>query len=404
MALPVHRDSGGLRRAFACIAGQTLAELDIVLVLNGSDRVTRDTAQALARGDARARVIELPDANLSAALNTALEAARFDLVARMDADDECPPQRLALQAETLARRPEVAAIGSAWELTRADGTSITVVRPPTEPDRLRWRLLLGNVLAHGSMMLRRREVLAAGGYDAARARAQDFDLWLRLARAHGIACLPDVLYRHRVRNADDPARSTDEQAGVVAEHLLRAWRGLPAADNRTLEQVEHAVAAILRRDRGPDALAVIERELDAHGPARETLLAWLWTRWSTPHASRRAIEAGRAARLREVGRSLRDDGVARAWLWGAGDHTRWVLENARELGVPVAGIVDDHAAGAQRFGFTVQPPAVLSPGDTAIISTDWHEDSVWESSRAHRDRGVRVVRLYGDARGANTSS
>lgn len=384
VALPVYRAAGTLERAVECITRQTIADLDVVMVLNGSDQATTELAHALARREPRVRVLDLPEANLAAALNTALEAARFPLVARMDADDTCPPQRLAAQAAFLSAHPSLGGVGCAWELAEPDGKVITVVRPPCDPARLRWRLLLGNVLAHGSMMLRRDAVLRAGGYDTTCARAQDYDLWLRLPGQ--LACLPEVLYRHVARFPDDPGRSTREQAEVAAVRMVAAWRALPSG----AEGTEAAVAASLGRSGGSDAPAL---PLGSE-PSREGLLAWLWLQWNAPPAPRRVAETCRRARVREVGRRLRAEGVTALWLWGAGDHTRRLLETPRDLGLPVIGLIDDQLAGQHRFGFGIAAPAHLRPGDHALVSSDWHEDAIWVGSAPHRERGVRVHRLY----------
>ena len=91
-------------------------------------------------------------------------------------------------------------------------------------------------------------------------------------------------------------------------------------------------------------------------------------------------------------------------MWGAGDHTRWLLDHVDELNLDIAGIVDDNLAGRRRFAYDVEPPSTLAPGDIAIISSDWHEKAIWEASAPTRARGVRVERLYADARVASANS
>jgi hypothetical protein len=392
VALPVHVDAGTLPAAFECIARQSLRSLDIMLVINGSDAPTREVARVLAAGEPRARVIELPEPNLAAALNAALEAARFPLVARMDADDWCPPGRLEAQARFMGARPGLAAAGCAWELADQRGRVITVVRPPVEPARLRWRLLLGNTLAHGSMMLRRESVLEIGGYDERCGRAQDYDLWLRLGGR--IGCVPEVLYRHRARYPAQPGRSTPEQARVAAAAMVRAWRDLPPGRDEALPGLLEG--ALRAPGDASDEIEALARRLDEAGPSLERLLAYLVACSAAPAAPKRAYDAGRRAILRARGEALRSAGVRRVWLWGAGDHTRWLVEHAGELGLEIAGIVDDNHAGADMHGFGVGRPDALAPGDVALISSDWHEEAIWLASAGARARGVRVVRLYGD--------
>jgi hypothetical protein len=103
------------------------------------------------------------------------------------------------------------------------------------------------------------------------------------------------------------------------------------------------------------------------------------------------MEVARRARVREVSARIRTLGAERVWLWGAGDHTRRVLETPEDLGMPVAGIVDDAPTDTPH---RIVAPCTLAPGDHVLISSDWNEDAIWRSSASHRARGVRVHRLY----------
>lgn len=395
MALPVAHGSATLRRAFDCVAAQDHPDIEILLILNGADQATTALASDLVAAEPRARLLHLDRPSLPAALNLALRHARHDLIARMDADDTCPAHRLTRQARAMQAHPSWGAVGSAWQLAGADGRVISTVRPPEAPEDLRWRLLLGNVLAHGSMMLRRPAVIAAGAYDEMLDRAQDYDLWLRLLHVAPIGALPDVLYTHVTSSAHDPGRSTGDQAHHAAVAMLRAWRSLP---DHALPGLEEALAGALTRDAGPEAARRQIESLLRQAPTRESLLAWLWASWNAPASDRRAYDAARCALLRETGDRLRTDGVERIWLWGAGDHTRWLLDHTDELGLEIAGIVDDHASGTARFGWCIQSPDVLTSNDVALVSSDWHEAAIWASSHEARARGVRVERLYADAR------
>src|SRR5262245_24089907 len=116
VVLPVSRaDPAALRAAVACLRGQTCGRLEILVVLNGAEAGTGRWTQELAKEDDRFRVLELPESNLSAALNAGLAEAEHDLVARMDADDTCAPDRLRRQAGYMREHPAVAALGTAFD-------------------------------------------------------------------------------------------------------------------------------------------------------------------------------------------------------------------------------------------------------------------------------------------------
>lgn len=395
VALPVHCAGPCFEAAAGSVLSQTLRELELILVLNGADPETRRRAQAIADADARVRIVELPRADLAAALNAALGLASCDLVARMDADDLSLPGRLALQHQRMREEPSLVALGCAFERVDAADRPIDVVTPPVDPREVRWRLLLGNVFAHGSMMLRRSPVLDAGGYDERCKRAQDYELWLRLSRqGYSLAALPETLYRYRERatlEAGADWRPSPEQAQVAAEAMAQAWSELPAGDPL---EVARILSGAISAARAPGVVEQRFARLLASGPTREALLGLLWARWQAAQPRQAAMEAGRAALLREASRAMKSSGATGLWLWGAGAHTAWILERPALLDLAIRGVIDDRAPGKVVGGFAAEPPTALRPGDHVLLSSDVHEDDMWLSSEPVRARGVRVWRLY----------
>lgn len=393
--LPVSRgDPRLLERAFTCVQNQTYERLEILLVLNGADEQTRDGAQHLCSGDGRAWMVEIDRAQLAAALNVGLSEARYELVARMDADDACDADRVAMQVEAMSGRPGVAALGTSYRVVGSEGGSLGVVTPPADPDEARWHLLISNPFAHGSMMLRRSAVLTAGGYDETFDRAQDYELWSRLSmrgRRTGVCALPEVLYTLTRPDESRAFGSTPMQGAHAARVMARAWDALPRG--QAVEMLE-LIASMAERGEVEPARRRIEERMGQGGPSMVDLLAWLWGSWTSPGSHLRAFDAARAARVREVGRELRAAGVVALWVWGAGRHTDWLLSHADDLGVPVVGIVDDALAGQERFGYRVESPEAIGAGEHVLLSSDWHEEAMWAGSWSHRQRGVRVWRIY----------
>lgn len=393
VALPVYRDGPTLAAAVGSLQAQTHRQFEVLLVLNGADEATTTIAKDLAAKDSRIRLMHQSQPDLVMALNAALRAARFDLVARMDGDDTCMPERLALQASFLRDHPEIAAVASAYQIVDTAGRVLTVARPPRDPDSLRWRLLLGNQIAHGSVMFRRRVVVELGGYREHAKLCEDYDLWLRLVQRHRLACLSEVLYSYRTRHAEDPARTPLQGAINATAAMLEAWRAMPDRSGSAQGTFREALAHAIAREDGVSGIAMLESILDTD-PSREALMAYLWASHVQPPAPKRAYDIARLARLREIGLLLRGERVPRVYLWGAGEHTRFILGHESELGLPIAGIVDDALHGTQAHGRDILSPSVLQRGEVALISSDWHEETIWNSSEPHRARGVRVIRMY----------
>ena len=174
------------------LEGQTLRDLELVAVDDGST----DGSLAYLRGLTAPRLVVVVvrrPRGLTRALNVGIEVCRAPLVARLDADDVADADRLSRQAAYLDARPAVGLLGTgAYEY----GPSIAGYRrvvPPTDDAGLRRALGARNPFLHSSVMFRAAIVRALGGYDERFRVAQDYDLWLRMARVTRLACLPDPL-------------------------------------------------------------------------------------------------------------------------------------------------------------------------------------------------------------------
>jgi hypothetical protein len=397
VAMPVREVGPHLAAALRSILDQTHTELDVMVIVRAGDGATAEAVRAIAGGDDRVRILERPRPGLAAALNFAMREARADLVARMDGDDWSAPDRIAVQVAAMERDPALSAVGGAYAVVDAEtGEEIERIHPPVHPEEVRWRLMIGNTQAHGSMVVRRDAVVDAGGYDEAIERGQDYDLWVRMiARGMRIGNVPEVVYRHRMpRERRGVSAGDSAQAAAVGRVLRAAWGSLPTTTQGAA--IEAALGRVVAGGLGIGAgMREIEAVLGAEGPTREGMMAWMWCRDRLAMAQWPAIEAGRKAAVRELGCVLREAGVDRVWLWGAGGHTRWMVGHRGVLGVVIAGVVDDARVGERIEEFAVVSSATLKPGAQVVLSSDTAEDALWRGSAAARARGVRVWRVYG---------
>jgi glycosyltransferase involved in cell wall biosynthesis len=261
VVLPARNAATHLEEAIDSILGQSLADLELVAVDDGS---TDDTGRILAgrrSRDPRVRVVAGAGRGVARALAAGLFAARAELVAIMNADDVALPERLARQVAYLDAHPGVAAVGSQTRLLLDDGSG-DGARPgrasalPTDPAAVRAMLPQAAPLAHPAAMFRRAAALAAGGYRPAfAAAAEDYDLWLRLAERHDLANLPDVLLLYRIHPRQATAREhvAVATATLVAQASARVRQGGrpdPVAACDTIDDTLLAALAI-----APDAVA-----------------------------------------------------------------------------------------------------------------------------------------------------
>jgi glycosyltransferase involved in cell wall biosynthesis len=178
--LPTRNEESRVAAAVQSILDQTLTDWELIAVDDGSTDRTAEVIEAF--NDPRIRVVRARAAGLAASLNLGMRVAAAPLVARQDADDRSLPHRLDRQLEFMTLHPDVAVLGSAWRERGPDGAAV-VPRVQFVAGRLNDVLPRLNPLAHTSVVFRRAIVLNYGGYDERLRYAQDYDLWLRLARA-----------------------------------------------------------------------------------------------------------------------------------------------------------------------------------------------------------------------------
>jgi GT2 family glycosyltransferase len=385
--LPIHKWVENTQEAIASILNQSHDELELLLITNGDETNLRDRAERVCDEDKRVRAFHLDDASLPRALNLGIANARSELVARMDADDWSHPERIASQAEFMRTHPELAGCATATKMIGADDRVDHIHTPPITPEQARWRVLVWNPFVHGSMMLRRSSIEGVGGYNETLDRAQDYDLWIRLAE-QGIGGIPDVLYKHTM-NADTPSHGLDARQSIhSAQLLLRAWERLQEGDSR---DIEHILAQLMVGDEG--ARAQLETHLEVHGPSRSALNAWLWSCWRHPIA--RTSHTKRDRVIQRANEQLEESRCSGVWLWGAGDFARAILAMREPFAVPILGVLDDHRAGQRIGAHTIEHPehAPIDPesNEAVFIASDLYAEQIFERSAPLRSRGVLVL-------------
>jgi glycosyltransferase involved in cell wall biosynthesis len=253
--MPVFNGEAHLAGAIDSILGQTFRDFELLVIDDGS--TDRSAAIAAGFGDSRVRV-ERNTSNLGLVrtLNRGLDMARGEYVARMDADDLSLPERLRGQVAFLDAHPDFGLCGT-WVETFGEREG-AVWSYPTDAEVIRCSLLFRSVLAHPTVMLRRRMFEAAGlRYDEHYPHAEDFQLWQRASARFPLANIGEVLVRYRISSASVSSRHSDVQGETLRRIDAAALSGLGISpDDRDLE-VHRRLGA---RRYGPDLAFAREAE------------------------------------------------------------------------------------------------------------------------------------------------
>jgi hypothetical protein len=236
--MPAYGQAAFLGRAVGTLQAQTLRTWELVVVDDGSPDDTADVAAALARRDARIRVLRREaNGGLGAALNAGLDAARAPLVAYLPCDDLLHREHLAslvvalqdsgavlAHAEledgpdaALPARPGALQLVQILHRRTADRW---IARPELESDDLE-RLLLDRLRARGPVVATGRATCRWSAHPGQRHRA------LLTSRDGG----PNVFRgRYGVRGPLRIATSDGEHVDEHARYARFAGRPPPAGD------------------------------------------------------------------------------------------------------------------------------------------------------------------------------
>ena len=222
--MPCYNAASTMDEAVESILDQTLMDLELIAVDDGSTDDTRRHLQSWAQQDRRVVVLPRSHGGLVDALQAGLSACRAPLVARMDADDRSSPDRLGRQFAALEAHPEVAVVGCLVEgfpsqdVRQGFQMYIEWLNGLVTPQAIAREIFVECPMAHPSVVMRRSWLERVGGYQD-RGWPEDYDLWLRLHLAGaGFAKVPEVLVGWR----EQPARATRLDRRYAVENFLRA--------------------------------------------------------------------------------------------------------------------------------------------------------------------------------------
>lgn len=219
IVMPVRDGIGFVDAAVASIRHQSLADLELIVVDDGSSDGTPERIRDHLATDPRIGLVVRMPGGVAAALNHGCSLARGRYIARMDADDIARPDRFARQVGFLEAHPDIAVLGSAVTIIDAAGAKIGTRRFPNRHDAIARALRSGtNPVAHPSVMMRRAAFDASGGYDARFEGCEDYELWLRMLPRVRFANLnaPLVAYRVHAKAASQTGRLRQILVGRVA--------------------------------------------------------------------------------------------------------------------------------------------------------------------------------------------
>ncbi len=258
VVIPCHNRAHTLPATLASVAAQTWRPLEIVAIDDGSADDTLAVLRSFAsRTDIAVQIHSRENRGVTATRNEGLDRSSGAFIAFVDSDDLWLPQKIEQQMALMASRPEVGLCHTGVEMIDARGRSMKRYLDPVPAYRGRWLIgqIQGNCIQTSSVLMRREVCRSVGHFDESLRACEDWDYWLRVARACDIDFVPARLTRMR-------------------QHAVRLSRDVE------LMRASH-LAVLDKLQRGPlmgdEALraAILARRRDVHFDYGRSRIMWL---------------------------------------------------------------------------------------------------------------------------------
>jgi len=245
VVIPSHNAAAYIVQTVTSVLAQTMPELELLLVDDGSTDDTVALVQAL--GDPRLRVIRLANGGVCRARNRGIAEAQSPLICLLDHDDWWLPDKLQRQLQVLTEHPAAGVAYSTFERWHADPATgrfpppesfdFSAVADGIDPDFSGWvhhQFLLDCWMLTSTSMFRREVFDRCGVFDESLPFSEDWDLWLRAARVFPFVQLrrPTTLYRMHAGQGSGYHRPIDYRTRLLER--TAAEYGLASRDGRAI--------------------------------------------------------------------------------------------------------------------------------------------------------------------------
>ncbi|NQT53538.1 glycosyltransferase family 2 protein [bacterium] len=305
VVIPAYNAERFIRETVDSVLAQTYRDFEVVVVDDGS---TDGTAAIVEAYGEPVRCIRQTNGGPSTARNRGIREARGPFVAFLDADDLWLPDKLAQQMPLFDDAGRVGLVYCRFERMDPDGQPLPTTPWDCPAGDVYYPMLERSYVPASCPIVRRECFDKVGAFPEDMSWAEDWHLWIRIARHYHYACADRVLVRHRETPDGLWSMSDKAQAGVV-EVLERTAR--ESDDPRTKSICRRIIRGAPRR------FAINQLRAERWAAGRRALLAalarrpldpagWAWLAFSLLPAGLRT----RLAKRRHARRAGRAEGSA----------------------------------------------------------------------------------------------
>ena len=224
--LSVFNGGKWLDKSISSILIQTYHNFEFLIINDGSMDNSLEIIKKYSLIDKRIKIFSHKNIGLTKSLNEGIKNSKGKWIARIDADDIACPERLELQLN-YANKHNLSLVGCQSNIIDANDKFKQKIYIPTDSKKLYENLKKQkSFFSHSSVLFDKNLVLKLGGYRETMNKAQDYDLWLRIAEVSKIGAIKytGVLIREHNKRISNKDKGIEQRIYAHCANVSRILR------------------------------------------------------------------------------------------------------------------------------------------------------------------------------------
>ena len=246
--IPAYQAKKTIGRALLSVANQTLTPREVIVVDDGSDDGTFETAQQMRKKlpNIKLRLLQQKNKGAGAARNLALKKAKGEFVAFLDSDDEWLTKKIE-QSIKYIKKTKSTFIAHDLFVSESNGKVNGIecskyFKKSTDVFSTLYRTgFIGSI----TVLANRESIVEIGGFDETLSAGQDFDLWLKLLKQPDTTfyLFEEKLARYH-RNKMGITANTDQRLNCTIRIAIRYFPTLKAISSMAWFSFWYRITAV----------------------------------------------------------------------------------------------------------------------------------------------------------------
>ncbi len=243
--LPVYNDQDFIKRSIDSILNNSFKDYELIIVNDGSNDSTPEILKTI--NDPRIKVFSKTNTGLIDSLNYGLAKCNYDIVMRIDGDDEIKEDKIKTQLNYF-KQGNYILLGTGAEIIDNNSRVKKLINVPEDNINILNNMKnLKTSIIHPSIMFYKDAIIKSGGYDSKFDVAEDFELFFRISKYGNLGNINMPLLRLR-KNEDNISKiksKTQTLNTLIARELYTRNGDIKFVDKKnyfeTRERIEKSL-------------------------------------------------------------------------------------------------------------------------------------------------------------------